>query len=541
MTDLLTGDEIVVGEAEYDEDFVLEPEPELDPGSRQFINDLINKIWKFVVAFSGVEMYPYQEEFGKRIIESVIMQSGDTITCEQSRQSGKTEVVANVVASLMVLLPRLAEMFPDPIGGFPGLKKFAKGFWVGTFAPIESQAETLFSRITSRLLDERAREFMMDPEINEDPKPKGGGRYIELRKSKSFCRMQTANPKAKIESKSYHFMVVDEAQDVDERMLYKSVRPMGVAYRASMVMIGTPSIVKGVFYKMIQFNKRAENDRGGKKNHYHYPWSYCARYNPDYKASVIEEALRAGEDSDEFKLNYQLEWLLDRGMFITETSFKNLGDESMKIVHSWWNSPVVVGIDPARVMDSTVVTVILVEWDKVDDMGYFPHRILNWLEIHGDDWEDQYFQIIQFLSNYRVFAIGVDSQGVGDAVADRLAHLLPDIEVVPLGSTLPEQADRWKHMQALVQREMLNWPAHKDTRRTKLWRRFQQQMIDAQKRYQNGHLVVEAPKENNAHDDFVDSAALACILTRDYIAPLVEETTAPWYTGGREDRYERRG
>ena len=40
-------------------------------------------------------------------------------------------------------------------------------------------------------------------------------------------------------------------------------------------------------------------------------------------------------------------------------------------------------------MDSTVVTVVWVDWDRPDEFGYYDHRILNWLELHGDDWEER--------------------------------------------------------------------------------------------------------------------------------------------------------
>ena len=73
------------------------------------------------------------------------------------------------------------------------------------------------------------------------------------------------------------------------------------------------------------------------------------------------------------------------------------------VVHAWANSPVVVGIDPARKQDKTVVTVVWVDWDHPDELGYYHHRILNWLDLEGVDWEEQYYRIVEFLSNYNVW------------------------------------------------------------------------------------------------------------------------------------------
>ncbi|MBA0087246.1 MAG: hypothetical protein HRJ53_19860, partial [Acidobacteria bacterium Pan2503] len=473
--------------------------PVLDPGDQAFVQRLVDKVWEFTVIFSGVQMFDYQAALGRRIIESVISSDGATITGELSRQSGKTEVVANVAASLMILLPRLAEMFPE----FEPLQKFARGVMIGCFAPVEQQVETLFGRVVDRLTSERAQEMLEDPDIDDSVKP--GSRRVKLRKCQSFCAMQTANPRAKIESKSYHIIFVDESQSVDEYVLNKSITPMGAFYLATMVMTGTPDIVKGVFYKTIQHNRRQETRRGGKKNHFRYDWKHCARSNRNYAAYIRGEATRIGEDSDEFRLNYKLEWLLERGMLITESRLDELGDPTMPIVSGYWRSPLLAGIDFARKMDSTVVTVVWVDWDRPDELGLYDHRILNWAEWHGEEWEEVYFQIVDFLSNYSVVACGVDAQGIGDVAADRLKRLLPRIQIEPLSSQIADQSVRWKHLQQLLQRGLLSWPAHPKAKRTKVWRRFRQQMIDVEKKYQGAHLLVEAPDEAGVHDDYVDS------------------------------------
>lgn len=813
----------------------------------QVIADLVEKIWVFVEVFCDVHHFPYQAEFGKRIIESVIINDGEEITGLFSRQSGKTETLANVIAALMVILPKLAPMFSHikDKEGNGLLDKFRNGLWVGTFAPIEQQAETLFSRIVTRLTSEHAVEIMLDPEI--DDSPVGGSKQIRLKRSGSLCRMHTANPRAKIESKSYHLLVIDEAQGADEYVTRKSIMPMGAFYNASKVLIGTPDVVKGHFYRTIQFNKRRET-RKLRRNHFQFDWRHCAKYNPNYRKYVQGEALRIGEDSDEFRLSYKLEWLLERGMFITETSFDGLGDKcllpgaelltdqgwrrieeirlgdvvatmnpdtrtaewravtgvtamdydgpvleftgdvrltvtanhrvygstdkvpdlrwwaakdvpamiklpqtadflhptrqlsdvvfpsyrgpdlrftamqwasflgqwladgslvtssgkniakitavrpdknerirglltevgarwwaegtgrkdiciankalvaallpyrgaknksvprqwlasldtltalwhglftygdghwrdpvqrsgtfrtvspqladdvaemavllgyrpttnqyinsagnptwcvsvlrktldtkpqrqqwghyqgpvycvtvpphhtmlarqdgtvcwtgnSMEVVKAWWKSPVLVGIDTARKIDSTVVTVVWVDWDRPDEFGFFDHRVLNWLEIHGEDWETQYFQVVEFLANYDVLAIGIGEGGNGDAFASRMRVMMPRTEVIVLQDTRPAQSARWKHLNQLIQRESLSWPAHAKSRRLKVWRRFRQQMLDLEKNYQGPHMLAEAPDEAEAHDDYPDSLANACSLTEELIMPEVE-------------------
>jgi hypothetical protein len=496
----------------------------LDELSKEFVKALVEKIMGFMKVLVGHELHPYQQPLARRLIESVIINDGEEITALASRQSGKSETIANTVATLMVILPRLAKMYPELLG------KFGDGIMVGMFAPVQSQVETLYGRTVSRLTSEAALDVLGDPEIDDMvAKTPGVVRNIRLKNSGSSLMMMTANPRAKIESKSFHLIIIDECQEADDFVVAKSISPMGAYYNATMVKTGTPTTHKNNFYKAIQFNRRRQTSRNAKQNHFQWDWKDVAKVNPNYEKFIKKEMLRISEDSDEFQLSYNCKWLLERGMFVTSSIMDDLGDTSQEIVKSWHRSPVVVGIDPARKMDSTVVTVVWVDWDRPDEYGYYDHRVLNWLEMQGDDWEEQYFQIQQFLSSYDVLAIGIDANGVGDAVAGRLKILMPRTEVIPVTSSPTEQSKRWKHLQALIQRQMVSWPSHAKTRRLRIWKKFYQQMTDAEVQYKGPNFLVAAPDEVHAHDDFVDSLALACSLTQELVMPTIEVSASPFF------------
>lgn len=520
---------------EDDEDFILEDEDEdlsaeeeveeeLDELSKEFVKKIVDRCIQFQTALVGHELHPYQMPLARRVIESVIINDGEELTALAARQSGKSETIANTVATLMVLLPRLAKMYPDLLG------KFKNGVWIGMFAPVEGQVETLFGRTVNRLTSERALEILGDPEIDDSlGKVPGVTRQIKLKNSGSSLMMMTANPRAKIESKSFHLIVIDECQEADDFVVSKSISPMLAYYSGTMVKTGTPTTHKNNFYRSIQLNKRRQTGRGSRQNHFEWDWREVAKNNTNYGKFIRKEMLRIGEDSDEFQMSYCNKWLLERGMFVTSAIMDELGDTSQEVVKAWHRSPVVVGIDPARKLDSTVVTVVWVDWDRPDEFGYFDHRILNWMEIQGDDWEDQYFQIVNFLSNYDVLAVGVDANGVGDAVAQRLKLLLPRAEVHSIGSSQPEQSKRWKHLKALIDRRMVGWPAHAKTRRLRTWKRFYQQMTDLETKFTGPNFLAHAPEEAHAHDDFADSLAIACALTMDLTMPSVEMSSSPFY------------
>jgi hypothetical protein len=516
-------DDFVDEESKLDDEFVDEEvEEELDEFSKEFVNQLIERCFQFMDALVPQQnqehaLHAYQRPLARRIMESVIIGDGEEVTALAARQSGKSETIANTVATLMILLPRLAKMYPDLLG------KFSKGLWVGMFAPVESQVETLFGRTLNRLTSERALEILGDPEIDDSiGKVAGVTRQIVLKNSGSSLMMMTANPRAKIESKSFHLIVIDECQEADDFVVSKSISPMLAYYSGTMVKTGTPTTHKNNFYKAIQLNKRRQTGRNSRQNHFQWDYRDVSKVNPNYAKFIKREILRIQEESDEFQMSYNCKWLLERGMFVTSTVMEELGDKSAEVTRAWHRTPVVVGIDPARKMDSTVVTVVWVGWDRPDEFGYFDHRVLDWLELQGDDWEDQYFQIVNFLSNYDVLAVGVDANGVGDAVAQRLKILLPRAEVVSVGSSQPEQSKRWKHLKALIDRRLIGYPAHAKTRRLHRWKRFYQQMTDLETKFTGPNFLAKAPDEAHAHDDFADSLAIAVSMTVDVTMPQVE-------------------
>lgn len=519
---MLTGDEL-------EENLLPEEEvEELDETSAEFVDELCKRIIVFTEQFCDVELFPYQIPIAYRLIESVILGDGEEMTVVATRQSGKSEVLSNVMASLMVILPKLAKIYPTWLG------KFEKGFWCGVFAPVEDQAETVFSRIVNRLTSDHALDFLLDPEIDDKASSggaRGKGRIITLKHSGSLCRMQTCNPKAKIESKTYHFVLIDEAQEADEFVIAKSIKPMLAFNNGSICLTGTATRNKSYFYKMIQYNKRrmVNGGRNFRACHFEYDWRTAAKYNSNYAKFIAKEKLRIGEDSDEFQMSYMNKWVLDKGMFVTEERLERLYDPSMAIVKQWWRTPVVVGVDVARSTDSTVVTVCWVDWDHPDPFGFYEHRVLNWLEINNEEWEQQYFQIIDFLRNYDPLRIGVDSQGVGGAVCERLQILLPEIEVVSVSSDAKSQNDRWVHLTELIQREQLIIPGHSKARRTKVWKRFNQQMNDLEKVYRGPYLLAAAPEEKGAFDDYPDSLAIACSMTLHDVMPMIQVAESPFF------------
>lgn len=496
---------------------------DLDPRTQSFVDALVEKLLIFADELSGHPLYGYQRPFAARLMESVIINDGATVTALFSRQSGKTETVAATVATLMIMLPRLAKV--EPFNEL--LDDFKEGVWVGAFAPVDDMAKTLYSRIISMFESERAKEILADPSIDE--KVRGRGAEMKLERCGSLVRRQTAHPRANIEGKTYHIALLDESQVADQKVVDKSIRPMLASTNGTFCMTGTPTYEKGVFYREIGHNKRNATKRGARTNHFQADYREVSKWNKRYEKAVAGDMLRMGYESDEFKLSYRLLWLLEQGMFTTSERLDELGDKTMQIVKSYYTSPIIIGIDPARKIDSTIVTAVFVDWDHQDEYGYYNCRVLNWLDLQGMDWESQYHRIVEFVSKYNVWAIGVDVGGMGDIFISRLRVLLPHVEIVDVSSQRPAQSDRWKYLREMLDRAKIGWPAHAKTRNLRTYRNFVQQMSDLQVKFEGPYMLAEAPKEVNAHDDYCDSLAIALSVIPENIHEEVEISNNPFY------------
>lgn len=300
-------------------------------------------------------------------------------------------------------------------------------------------------------------------------------------------------------------------------MVENSILPMGAETAATTVYTGTPGYTKNIFYRAIQDNKRAVTRSGRKRvNHYQVDWKTVGKESKRYLKYATKKRLKLGEDSDEFRRQFMNQWLLEKGMFVLETRLNELEDHSMqKLVTDYHQTPIVIGIDCAEKIDRTVLTAVWVNWDHPNEAGIYEHRILNWMDLEGLDWEAQYYRMMEFIRRYKVYRVGVDTNGMGGPVINRLRHLMPDIEFVDLGSSPSEQSLRWQHLRNLLNQRMISWPGGAKVQQLKVWRRFRQEMEDLEIDFRGPNMLAAAPNEHDAHDDYPDSLSMACILSTD--------------------------
>lgn len=499
-----------------------------------------SKIIEFGKILTGIPLYRYQEKSAYRIIYSVISLEGATITMLFSRQSGKTEALSFVVNSLCVLLPALAKVFPD-------LDQYRNGFHVGLFAPQSEQVWTTYNRSLLRLTSQNAEMVMSDPDLEvELDRP---NRYSLS--NGSALTGQTASTKSKIEGKTYHLVLCEEAQDLDTYLVQKSIEPMVTATGGTIVKCGTTGTEKNDFWYEIQYNRNKSRHVEDKRLIYHFEFNYKAiiedklhQYSIDgkmfhlnYAKDVRKKEERWGRDSQAFKLSFALEWDLESGMLITDQDFEKITNKR-KGFSVDEHDIVVAGLDIGKDEASTVLTIGKVVWNPEEEDDSPPKiEVCGWVELPRIDYETQHHMIVEALLQYNVRSLYVDYTGVGRPFVDRLNYAVGDvIEITEYTFTRESKSDMWFNLIDHIQQGRLIIPANKTVRSTQEFRNFEEQIKNCVK-YHDGPFLV-CHKSVGYLDDYVDSLGLMLLAPNFEIAEEVEiDVFNPFFEGQLQQRH----
>ncbi len=418
--------------------------------------------------------------------------------------SGKTSTSALTIASLMCLLPILSRIYPE-------LVRFKRGIAIGAFAPVGEQVSTLFYAMRDVLESEQASILLSDKNLSLEKVPGKGDYNLS---NGSFIKVSGTSRNTKLESKTYHLIFLDEAQSILDDKILLSIRPMGAFSRASFIWTGTPYPNKSEFYNVCKHISSTDAS-----NYHKNDWKYCARFNPNYKAFVKGEAVLYGTDSDYFRMMYKLEWLFERGYFISSSLLGKALSSNIKRIkflnkRLGRHKKLVGGLDLGKKHDSTVLTIGELDTYDLDDDGYYGKTVYNWLELLGDDYEAQYDQIIDCIENYgELDVLVIDATGLGEVVSDsldrRFAKLNWNTQIVRVNFR-HDKANIYQNLLSNLHRGRLRIPGGSDIANKKVFKRFIKQTTTLVKDYtRTGILSVHAEESvKDAHDDYPDSLAL---------------------------------
>lgn len=505
-----------------------------DPRKQIDLHQVILRVVSLAQLISEKQFYPYQTAISYRIVESVLLHDGEVLTALISRQSGKTQVVGATCAALLLILPYLAEQFPDSWhlnitddkGTYRGFKD---GIQIGIYAPRKEQSKIAFDRVKECFERDVTKQVMRELRITLDT---FNGDSIKLSNgSIGVCR--SASIQSKIEGATYHLLILEEAQDIDDLKVRKSLHPMVSSTMGTIVKVGTAKAERCDFYHAIKANIRAQMEGSTKTNHFIFPYTICQKYNSRYRDYIEKEKTRIGEESDEFKMSYGCVWIFERGMFVTQEqlfsrAIARVFEKPWCEFHTYGILPadkrhyaIVAGIDWGSAADSTVVTLVAVNWQNPtetvqvgsQEIQLYSKHIVEWREWAGDDYETQFWEIYEFLNRVPKLAkIIMDTNSCGRPIFDRFVSAFTDkaIELEPFNFSANTKSEGYKSFYGDICGKRFTFPAHPSVRGSMNYKRFVHQMLDLRKKYNQGRMVVAHPDEKHAKDDYPDSAMMAC-------------------------------
>jgi hypothetical protein len=459
------------------------------------------------------------------------------LAIEISRQSGKTTGIVDAVEFILAT----------------SLRYFGRPLSIGIFAPEREQATTDFDRLKNQFAQIKDLGFATNIEGEgalRFPK-RWNSRTVRLYTKKGeYLGEVYIFPvnKGQAESKTLDLIIIEEAQNVDDKRLKNMVFPMGASTNAPRVYIGTAGYRNCLFKSKVESGKRllkielprvfqereqAFRDSGDPKHLLYRRYVEHEMREEGLDPVKILAALQASDDdalkevSEYISTQFLLKWVIGAGNFTSEPQLDAMIEKGRGYIME--NKPIpvdpknpkkgtkpapncYVGIDVAKIVDRTVVTIER-DHPEIEGKVQFCYRF----EIQGDNYEDQYDIIVKVLDSYdSIRRIAIDSTGQGDFMPDKFVRRgkWGSRAILRVKFSMESKDAMYKILKQSIKNVMVLLP---DTKvipaNEKAAQHFRKEMLDLQQEYKGQYLSVHHPDgsdENNKpfHDDHPDSWAL---------------------------------
>jgi hypothetical protein len=469
--------------------------------------DIVDKCVILAEKTSHIKFFDYQKRIVSTIVRALLEEQNEVVVFG-ARQIGKTACVGSSLVSLMIILPFLANQ-ESMVKKFPVLEKFKKGIFIGLFTPQYEQGYTMFSYVVESLKNENVQFILSD--IEEDVEQIGNEVVIS---NGSILRLRSAHPSVKLESKTYHLVILDEAQDFTSERVRKVILPMLAFYNGTLVRVGVPGFLREDFYERISFYREK------KRKPWWYieiNWKEAAKENKLYKSFVKNELKRYGTTDPFFLMSYELVWDAAFERPVSEEALeKCFVNKDIDIYKE--TDRLFAGIDIGKVKDRTVVSIgkLLDEKGK-DDKNVV--LVLLFKEFKGD-YERQYQEVLEFLKSIPNLArVGIDATSYGSMFADRLDYDLPSVIIDKIVFNQYTKNELSEMFLSAITFGRLKIVKNKRNR----VKEFKEEVISLERRVSGGKMVLEGKE----HDDYVYSVAL--LLKQVYSETPEDEVKVSYY------------
>lgn len=450
---------------------------------------------------------------------------------EFTRQSGKTTAIVHTTEEIMLFVTKLFNM----------------AIAIGIFAPQKEQAKTDFDRL--KLLLSRTRDdlIIVDDERAAAAKEESNARTLVLGNGSS-CYIFPVTKASKPESKSLHLILLEESQDLNDKIVNESILPMGTSTNAPVIRVGTAGIQICDFYLKIQrgevyvmkwreivADRRLMYEKTGQP------------YHLIYENTVRQLIAKHGEDADLVKRPYNNEWLLEAGMYIplqdliksrvvsayerpmVDPVFREYRDwrreanrlvpeieawaaqhqvdeKRLALYRVWTEANHYFGLDTAKQMDQTVLKI-------GRDIDGRLTTVFS-LELRGINYQDQFEIIKEVLSWFNIAAGSIDSTGQGDFMPDMFERGT-GYKIYRIKFSLMTKDMLYKSWYQKLVNEKFGYywqdpeDAAADPETARSSGEFETETSLLEKEYKlGGYMSVHHGEAKDAHDDHPDSSAL---------------------------------
>ncbi len=305
----------------------------------------------------------------------------------------------------------------------------------------------------------------------------------------------------------FHFVVGDEFATWPREAWEAVIRPTLSDTNGRALLVGTPR-GRNLFWELWCLGQDREVNPDWES------WQLPSTTNPHFHAACDHDrgrceidAVRSTLPSEVFRQEYEAAFLED-GAGV----FRNIAACEHGEFEPWaYRSQYVIGWDPAKHADASVITVLDAE----------RKHIVAWERILQRDYTIQIARIAALSKQYGQALVLMDSTGVGDPLLEQLlAHDVPAEGYTFTSNTKQQLVE---HLAVVIERGEVSWPKSLTVLRNEL-EMFQYELTRA------GNVRYSAPE--GRHDDAVMSLGLAVWAARHFAAG------APLAANLRSEPYE---
>ena len=228
----------------------------------------------FTRIFNNIQLFPYQVAPFEAILHSITAQLGESFVVIFSRQSGKDELLANLLVYLFVRLYA------------------AQSSIVCVLPTLDPQARTAMARLDARL----------DRPWFKSIIHRANNRFYRF--GKSICTFASAEPHAHVVGATAHtLLVVNEAQDVDPALYDKKFAPMAASGNATRVFLGTSWTSQTLLARELRLARQKEK-MDGRQRTFIVTGEEAGHSNSLYAAFVAREIEKLGRQHPLIRTQY---------------------------------------------------------------------------------------------------------------------------------------------------------------------------------------------------------------------------------------------